>query len=107
MRQYAREAQDMLRGHTLDSWMTDPIRRYAIERVIEIIGEAANHVSDGFQQAHPELPWGTMIGMRNVIAHNYSTIDIDKLWSAATDGTAALLVVLEPLLGQDPDVPDV
>jgi uncharacterized protein with HEPN domain len=48
-----------------------------------------------------------MIGMRNVIAHNYSTIDIDKLWSAATDGTAALLVVLEPLLGQDPDVPDV
>src|SRR5690349_18269892 len=97
MRRLAREAQNMLSGQTLDSWMTEPTRRYALERIIEVIGEAANHVSDDFQEAHPEMPWGSIIGMRNVVAHNYANIDVSKLWIAATEGTAGILSILEPL----------
>ena len=41
----------------------------AVERLIEIIGEAANRVSDEFQQAHPEIPWRKIISQRNVLAH--------------------------------------
>ena len=38
---------------------------------VEIIGEAANHVESAIQEAHPEVPWRQMIGMRNHITHGY------------------------------------
>lgn len=37
----------------------------AVARTLEIIGEAAGLVSEGFQELHPEIPWHLMIGLRN------------------------------------------
>ena len=39
-----------------------------------VLGEAANHLSDEFHAAHPEIPWSKIIGMRNVLIHDYSDI---------------------------------
>ena len=36
-----------------------------------ILGEAANKVSDRLQADHPEIPWGDIIGMRNILIHDY------------------------------------
>jgi uncharacterized protein with HEPN domain len=44
--------------------------RSAVERQVEIIGEAARRVSDSFRQQHSEIPWSTIMGQRHVLAHD-------------------------------------
>jgi len=52
----------------------------ATERSVEIIGEAARHVSPEFIAAHPEIPWRQIIGQRNILAHEYGQIDHEMLF---------------------------
>lgn len=54
---------------------TDPVVQAATQRWIEIIGEAASRLSDELRAANPGIPWRSMIGMRNVLAHGYFDID--------------------------------
>ena len=53
---------------------------------ISTIGEAAARVSEEFQQAHPEIPWIKMSGIRNRLVHifDYGQIDYDIIWTVAT-----------------------
>jgi uncharacterized protein with HEPN domain len=51
---------------------------------LEMIGEACNGLSDHFQDAHPEIPWGQIVGMRNRLAHGYFDINLRVVWDAAT-----------------------
>jgi uncharacterized protein with HEPN domain len=54
---------------------TDPIVQAATQRWIETIGEAASRLSSEITSANPDIPWRSMIGMRNVLAHGYFDID--------------------------------
>ena len=54
--------------------------RGAVERHLEIIGEAANRVSPDFQANHPEIPWRRIIAQRHVIAHEYGEIKHELIW---------------------------
>jgi len=45
-----------------------------------VLGEAANKLSDEFQMVHPEIPWSSIIGTRNVIAHGYDQIKTRIVW---------------------------
>jgi len=70
----------------------------AIERSIEIIGEAARRVSPEFAAAHPEIPWRQIIGQRNILAHEYGQISHELLFKTATTDVPALIVTIEKLL---------
>ena len=52
----------------------------AVIRRIEIVGEAARRISSETQSAHPELPWREMIGMRNLMIHDYDGVDLGMVW---------------------------
>ena len=69
-----------------------------MERLLLIVGEAANHVSMKFQEEHPEIEWAQIIGLRNVLAHEYGEVKIDKIYLAATKSIPALLEKLSLLL---------
>jgi uncharacterized protein with HEPN domain len=47
----------------------DKRTRFAVERQFMVVGEAAGRISDELRDAHPEIPWGSIIGLRNVLAH--------------------------------------
>jgi uncharacterized protein with HEPN domain len=64
--------------------------------VIFAIGEAANHISEGFRADHPEIDWAKIIGMRNILAHEYRGTKDDIVWNAATVGAADLKQLLRP-----------
>ncbi|MEQ8541542.1 MAG: DUF86 domain-containing protein [Coleofasciculus sp. D1-CHI-01] len=70
----------------------------AVERQLEILGEAARRMSDNFRQAHPEIPWSDIIGQRNVIAHQYEEIRQERIWSVVTSDIPTLITQLEPLI---------
>jgi len=72
------EACDLLTheiGPRVAALRTDPVLQAATQRWIEIIGEAASRLSDEVTAASPDIPWRSMIGMRNVLAHGYFDID--------------------------------
>lgn len=87
-------AQDKQRGN-LDK---DRKLVLAIVRLVEIIGEAADHVSGEFQAAHPEIPWAVIIGMRNRLAHGYFEVDLDRVWDTVQEDLPTLIVQLEMLV---------
>jgi uncharacterized protein with HEPN domain len=49
---------------------------------LQIIGEAVRSLSPQFRQRHPEVPWQKIIGMRNILVHDYFGIDLDIVWTA-------------------------
>jgi uncharacterized protein with HEPN domain len=74
----------------------------AAEREVEIIGEAARNVSQTFKDAHPEIPWTGIVAQRHVLAHEYGTIRLDKMWLLVTKHIPELVARLEPLIPPPP-----
>ena len=70
----------------------------ALERSMELIGEAARRVSSSFREKHPEIPWKEMIGLRNIRAHEYGRVDHAQLYATAIKDVPALIAALEKLL---------
>ena len=55
----------------------------AVVRNFEIIGEAVTHVPDDIKEKYPDVPWYKMKGMRNIMAHEYFSVDQDIVWDTA------------------------
>lgn len=55
----------------------DPVIQAAAQRWLEILGEAASHVSDETKSAHPEIAWREITGIRVILAHGYFHIEQD------------------------------
>jgi uncharacterized protein with HEPN domain len=98
----ARHAKELAANVSFDELMEDVRTRYALERALEIIGEAARRVSPALQAQHSEIPWKGIIGFRNVLAHEYGEIDYRRLFTVATQGVPALISSLQRMLGDRP-----
>jgi len=98
MLQAARRLQEFTAGVSFEAYLESVLLQSAVERQLEILGEAARRMSEGFRQEHPEIPWSSIIGQRNVIAHQYDDIEQEQLWSVVTSGIPILIAQLEPLI---------
>lgn len=98
MREAAKEIVAFVKGVKYADFIQNRMIRYAVERQLLVIGEAANHVSSEFQEAHPEIFWRQMIALRNVLAHEYGEIKVDRIYAAATASVPELLKALSSLL---------
>jgi len=103
MLQAARLIVELLGPMTYDEFMADTRTRLAIERELEILGEAARRVSDALRRRHPEVPWLDIVGLRNIISHQYDRIDYPKVHRIVTCRVPALIALLEPLVPSPPD----
>ena len=56
----------------------------AVIRNIEIIGEVSKRVSDGFKEHHDSVPWRKMAGIRDVLIHDYDSIDMSIVWNVVS-----------------------
>lgn len=101
MRQAAREIGEFLRGVTYTKFEKEKMLRYAVERQLMIIGEAAAHVSARYQEQHQEIPWAQIVGQRNILAHEYGEILVERIWLTVTKSLPELLKNLEKLLPED------
>jgi uncharacterized protein with HEPN domain len=76
----------------------DPILAAALERFIEIIGEAASKVSPETTSLHPEIPWRQVIGMRHRLVHGYASVDHDIVWDVVVHDLPGLIKALRSIL---------
>ena len=72
--------------------------RNAVERNLEIIGEAANCISENFQSTHPQIPWRSIIGQQNILIHEYGEVKNERIWVVAMERIPELVALLKPLL---------
>ena len=52
----------------------------AVLRRLEIIGEAVKNIPENFRNLHPKIPWKKIAGMRDVLIHEYSGVDLKRVW---------------------------
>ena len=76
------------------------MRALALERLLEIIGEAAAQTEISIRARLPEIPWSRIVGMRNEIIHGYSTVDFDIVLRTVEDRLPQLIKQLEVALGE-------
>ncbi|MEA2602561.1 MAG: hypothetical protein QOF89_3553 [Acidobacteriota bacterium] len=102
MLEAARQVIGFTRGVTLADYSQSPMLYLAVERGIQIIGEAANRVSPGFQERHPEIPWRKIVAQRNVLVHEYGDVDPALIWDLVQEHLPRLVAQLEDLVPPPP-----
>lgn len=104
-----RAAEDIakfLNGISYAQYRGDAMRQAAVERKFEVIGEAARKLSETFTDAHPEIPTSKIIGMRNIIAHRYYTVDHEIVWRVASVEVPAIAKTISSLIPPLPEDPE-
>jgi uncharacterized protein with HEPN domain len=79
---------------------SDRMLMFAVVRAIEVVGEAANHVSNDGRALIPSLPWPAIVGMRHRIVHAYFDVDPDTVWKTVIDELPVLSTALQAALQQ-------
>ena len=91
IRDAAQKAINFVKDKERDNLDNDEMLYLALVRLIEIIGEAANNISEFYQQKYSDIPWRKIIGMRNRIVHAYFDVDLDIVWQVVKYDLSPLL----------------
>lgn len=91
------EILSFLEGKKRADIETDRILVLAVIKDIEIIGEAANKISEELADSYPDIPWMEIIGMRNRLIHSYFDINLEMVWSTASHDIPNLLSLLKKI----------
>jgi uncharacterized protein with HEPN domain len=97
MRSAALAALDFVAGLNASEFVANSVVSAAVERELEIIGEAARKVSSDLRDRHPQVPWPRMVGLRNQLAHRYWEINLERIWVIVQDDLHPLLVALDAI----------
>lgn len=71
IREAIRKIEDFTKSEDELSYAKNELVQSAVERQLEIIGEAANNLSNEFKSKYPEMEWNKLRGFRNIIVHEY------------------------------------
>ncbi|MBR2831277.1 DUF86 domain-containing protein [Candidatus Saccharibacteria bacterium] len=89
--EYCEQILTSIRGLTLDSFSCNlDVRDACALRVLQI-GELSGDLSEGLRFKHSDIPWHAIIGLRNIIAHEYGNVDTEVLWEIVRDDIPTLL----------------
>jgi uncharacterized protein with HEPN domain/predicted nucleotidyltransferase len=95
MRDNAAKARELLAGKQRADFDADEVLRRALAYTVQIIGEAASRVSPKTKEAHSDIEWHRIVGMRHRLVHDYLAIDEDILWQVVSRDLETLLVQLD------------
>jgi uncharacterized protein with HEPN domain len=94
----AKLALSYVAGKTQAEFLEDTLCQDAVIRRLEIIGEAARRLSREARTTLPGLIWNAMIGMRNMLIHEYDAVDLYIVWETVQRDLPTLIKVIEPLV---------
>jgi len=96
--QAARLVQAAVESVSKELFFDDWMRQSAVIRQLAIIGEAAKRLSEDFRNAHQEIPWRSIAGMRDILVHEYASVDLEEVWKAAREDVPRLIMWIEPFV---------
>lgn len=81
-----------------DAFVEDSMRFHASVRQLEIIGEAAGRLSDELKEENKDIPWRSIVGLRNLVVHEYFGVDDKMIWEVIRVNIPSLKRRVEALL---------
>ncbi len=93
--EYAVEATEMAKGRERQDLNGDRQFGLAMTRLLEIIGEAAAHVSTETRNRMTDVPWLQIVGLRNRLIHGYDEVDFDVLWAVVQGDLPSLIASVQ------------
>ena len=88
-------------SHSKERFMNSSTYRNAVTMPILQIGELANHLSEEFKQEHKQIPWNEMRGIRNLMAHQYHSVDFEIIWDTSRTDIPAFRKFCKDYLEED------
>jgi uncharacterized protein with HEPN domain len=85
-------------GKSLADYRSDDMRRYAVERCLEIASEASRHIPAEAKRRFPQIPWRGVADFGNVLRHEYETVIDERVWQIVTDDLAPLKAAVLAML---------
>ena len=82
--------EDATRGKTLDDYAADWLLRHGVQRGIEIVSEAARRIPPDLQASQPHIPWPQIMGIGNVLRHEYHRVSDIVIWNVVQEYLAPL-----------------
>ena len=92
----------LIAGQSRSDYEQNEVLRLAVERSIEIVGEAARRLPQSFRDTHPHIPWRAIMATRHILAHDYDDVNNDTVWRIVTDHLPPLIEQLKPLIPPEP-----
>src|SRR3989344_1311776 len=82
--------EEFSKGLTKEELMSNRLKRDAIVRNVEIIGEAVKNISKNIKEKYPKVEWRKIAGIRDVMIHAYFGIDMEKVWNVIKEDLTKL-----------------
>ncbi|MGE0132368.1 MAG: DUF86 domain-containing protein [Blastocatellales bacterium] len=79
-------------------FMSSRLVQDAVARNFQMIGESAKRLTADFREAHPEIPWRQMAAFRDVLTHDYLSIDFNQVWRVIEAELPAVKMALTNIL---------
>ena len=96
----ARDAVEIASGKARGDLDTEKVLGLALTKCLEIVGEAASRVSPSTRDALTQVEWRNMRQMRNVLIHQYSSVDYDIVWQTVQEDLPGLISTIEQVLAE-------
>jgi uncharacterized protein with HEPN domain len=81
---------------------TSDEKQAAVARYYEVLGEAANKISDALKSQYSDVPWKVATALRNILIHDYVKVDYSELWKTAKEDIPQLLLQLKRIISSLP-----
>ena len=94
----AKAAQEYISFIPRENFRLLPEKQDAVMRALQVVGEAARRLSQETKDAMPDVPWRRLIGMRNILIHQYDNVDLDIVYDTVMDYLPVLVKRIEAFL---------
>lgn len=102
MREAARKLADLVLQTNEAEFPAAETLRFAVERLVLVLGEAAARVSEPYRLQHPEIPWTSLQKVRNLVAHTYGKKAAAEIYRNCRQQLVPLSLVLASLVTSPP-----
>lgn len=88
------EIEQYIANQTFDTFLANSMMRFASIKQLEIVGEECNHLDEDLMAKHPEIEWRKIVGLRNLLIHEYFGVDAALVWDILQNNIPDLKIQL-------------
>ena len=93
-----KEIENYIRNSSYVDFYSNSMMQFATVKQLEIIGEASNHLTEHFKMSNKEIQWREIVGLRNILIHDYFGIDTKIVWDILQIDIPKLKIQIEEIL---------